>query len=277
MPTLPHSLRYTLPLVNAAAALVSLAGALAVIVVACARGLMIRAYLRARASVTSNSVARRWERRYVAGAAASVGLLGIWCYVAFARTFDPFAHLVSFSMTVAYVVGIFGRNFGNSRFVIVQILCAWTPMTAALLLYGDIYHWIFAGLLVPFFVAVKFIAERLRRTLLDAVVASRDMSLLAQRFDTALNNMPHGLCMFDAERRIVVANGRLHEHLGLPAGVELKGMNPAKVIAAAVDAGLIANDDAERIVEDLAARLSGAETDDFHIETRQERTLAFTF
>ena len=99
-----------------------------------------------------------------AGAAASVGLLGIWCYIAFSRTNDAFAHLISFSMTIAYVVGIFGRNFGNSRSVIIQILCAWVPITAALLLHGDIYHWIFAVLLGPFFLAVKFIAERLRLT-----------------------------------------------------------------------------------------------------------------
>jgi diguanylate cyclase (GGDEF)-like protein/PAS domain S-box-containing protein len=251
--------------------------AVAVVAVACARGLVMRAYRGVKAAVKSNSVARRWERRYVAGAAASVGLLGIWCYIAFARTSDPFAHLVSFTMTIAYVIGIFGRNFGNSRFVIVQILCAWTPITAALLLHGGVYHWIFAGLLVPFFLAVKFIAERLRDTLLDAVVTSRDMSLLAKRFDTALNNMPHGLCMFDAERRIVVANGRLNEHLGLAPSLELKGMTPAKLVAAAVDDGLIPNADAERLVDDLGARLAGTESDDFHIETEHERTLEFKF
>ena len=55
---------------------------------------------------------------------------------------------------------------------------------------------------------MKFISDRLRRTLLDAVVATRDVALLAGRFDTALNNMPHGLCMFDADRRIAVANKR---------------------------------------------------------------------
>ena len=99
--------------------------------------------------------------------------------------------------------------------MVVQIFCAWAPMTAALLLYGNHYHWIFAGLLVPSFFGMKFIAERLRRTLLDAVIASRDMTLLATRFDTALNNMPHGLCMFDAERHIVVSNQKLNQQLGL--------------------------------------------------------------
>ena len=136
-------------------------------------------------------------------------LLGIWCYVAFSQSSDPFVHLVSFSMTIIYAAGIFGRNFANPRFVIVQILCAWVPMTAALLLYGNPYHWIFAGFLALSFLGIKFIAERLRRTLLDAVTASRDMALLAKRFDTALNNMPHGLCMFDSRRRIVVSNQKL--------------------------------------------------------------------
>src|SRR5947209_4755713 len=172
-----------------------LACAFAVVAVACTRGLMMRAYAQVRTMVKSNAEARKWERRYVAGAAASVGLLGIWCYIAFSRTEDAFAHLISFTMTIAYVVGIFGRNFGNSRSVIIQILCAWVPITTALLLHGNVYHWIFAGLLVPFFLAVKFIAERLRLTLLDAVVASRDVTLVAKPLDTAVKHNPHGLCL----------------------------------------------------------------------------------
>ena len=250
--------------------------AVALVAVACARGLVMRAYARARTTVKSNAVARRWERRYVAGAAASVGLLGIWCYVAFARTDDAVAHLISFSITIAYVIGIFGRNFGSSRSVIVQIVCAWVPMTAALVLHGGVYHWIFAGLLVLFFLAVKLIAERLRLTLLEAVVASRDMALLAERFDTALNNMPHGLCMFDAARRIVVANARLNQHLGLSAEAELKGLSPAQLVALAVDAGLVAAAQAERLTDDLNARLSGAEIHAFILEAQNGRTLEFT-
>jgi diguanylate cyclase (GGDEF)-like protein len=252
-----------------------LACAVAIVLVACARGLIMRAYARVRASVKENDAARRWERRYVGGAATSVALLGIWCYVAFVATSDPFAQLVSFSMTIAYVVGIFGRNFGNARFVVVQILCAWVPMTAALL-HGSPYHWIFAALLIPFFLAVKFIAERLRRTLLDTVVASRDMSLLANRFDTALNNMPHGLCMFDAERRIVVANGKLNELLGLAPDCELKGSTPRQLVANAIAAGLISAANAERVVDDLDARLAGGGKDDIVVDLLNGRTLELT-
>ena len=48
-------------------------------------------------------------------------------------------------------------------------------------------------------------------------------------------------------------------------------------MAAAVDGGLIANTDAERLIDDLGARLSRTETDDFHVETEHERTLEFKF
>ncbi len=183
----------------------------------------MRAYNDARSEIKTNEQGRKWEQRYVVGAATSVGLLGLWCFAAFATTSNPFAHLVSFSITIAYLIGVFGRNFGNSRSVVVQILCAWVPMTAALLLFGTVYYWIFAGLLIPFFIAVKFIAERLRRTLLEAVIATRDVSLLATRFDTALNNMPHGLCMFDSGQHAVVSNARVTELLGLPEKLELRG------------------------------------------------------
>ncbi len=249
----------------------------AIALVAALRGLVMHSYARVRDRVDSNEIARRWEERYVAGAAMSVGLLGVWCFVALAKTNDPFAHLVSFSMTIAYVVGIFGRNFGNARFVIVQILCAWIPMTAALLLYGNGYYWIFAGLLIPFFMAVKRIAERLRFTLLDAVIATRDMSLLATRFDTALNNMPHGLCMFDADRRVVVANRKMSEHLGLPEHIQLKGADPASIATFCTDAGLVSAPHGLHFADDLAARLSLAEKSEFVLDTQGGLSLQFTF
>ena len=250
--------------------------ALAFVLVACARGLLIAAYARLRTTITSNEVARRWEHRYVAGASASVALLGIWCYVAFSRSSDSFAHLVSFSMTIAYVAGIFARNFGNIRFVIVQALCAWVPMTAALLLFGNRFDWIFAGLLTPLFLGIKFIAERLRNTLLDAAFASRDMALLAKRFDTALNNMPHGLCMFDSKRRIVVANQKLNQQMGLPPDFELKGSSLRHVVECGVEAGLISGVNAQNLIDRLDAGLSGGDDVVFVVDMQDGRTFEFT-
>ena len=120
-------------------------------------------------------------------------------------------------MTIAYVVGIFGRNFGNSRSVIIQIFvpgCRLPPRCCctAISTTGSSPSCSDRSSLPS-----NSSPSGCAFTLLDAVVATRDMTLLARRFDTALNNMPHALCMFDAERRIVVANKRLNEHLGLPA------------------------------------------------------------
>ncbi len=250
--------------------------AIAVVLVACARGMVMREYFRARLTVTSTEAARRWEHRYVAGAAASITLLGFWCYASFAWSSDPFAHLVSFSTTIGYAMGISGRNFGNIRFVILQIVCAWVPMTAALLLYGNVFYWIFAGLLVPFFLAIKFIAERFQRTLLDAVITSRDMSLLAKRFDTALNNMPHGLCMFDVERHVMVSNQKLSEQLGLPADIELKGSTARDLVDKIVNAGRLSQASAKNVVERLNTRLSGSDDAAFRVDMLNNRTLEFT-
>jgi diguanylate cyclase (GGDEF)-like protein len=254
-----------------------LACTIAIGLVAAARGWDMRAYARSSRAVRTTDDARHWERRYAAGAAASVALLGIWCFACFAATADPFARLVSFSMTIAYVVGISGRNFGSGRLVIVQIACAWLPMTAALLIYGGIYEWIFAGLLVPFFTGLKFISDRLRNTLLDAVTATREMTSLAKRFDTALNNMPHGLCMFDAGRRIVVSNHMLNRQLGLPASIELKGSNPEQLVRHCIEAGLISGQDATRLVGDIDAGLSGSQTNEIFVEFLNGRTLELTF
>ena len=250
--------------------------AVAFVLVACVRGLLARTYSYERPTITSDDVAKRWERRYVAGASVSVGLLGIWCYVAFSRGADPFAHVVSFTMTVAYVSGIFARNFGNIRFVIIQALCAWGPMIAALLLWGNPFDWIFAVLLTPLFLAVKSIAVRLRSTLLDALFASRDMALLAKRFDTALNNMPHGLCMFDSRSRIVVANQKLNQQMGLPPNFELKGSSLRHVVECGVDAGLISDINAQILFDNLDARLSGGDDPAFVVEMLNHRMFEFT-
>jgi diguanylate cyclase (GGDEF)-like protein/PAS domain S-box-containing protein len=249
---------------------------LAIALVACARAIMMHAYFRARPTVISMEDGRRWEHRYVVGASALFILLGIWCFIAFAWTTDPYAVLVSFSMTIAYATGIFGRNFGNGRFVVVQILCTSIPMMAALVFYGNPFHWFFAALLLPSFLGIKFIADRLRRTLLDAVITSHDMSLLAKRFDTALNNMPHGLCMFDAGRRIVVANQKLCEQLGLLADAELKGWTAHDLVGNAVKAGQLSEVNGQSLIEGLEARLSRTNDAPFDVDMQDGRTLEFT-
>jgi diguanylate cyclase (GGDEF)-like protein len=249
----------------------------AMVIVACVRALDVQAYIRRRPRLTTIEEARQWELRYVIGAAAHVSLMGIWCLVAFAKTTDPFVQIFSFSLTIAYMIGISGRNFASNLLVTAQIVCAGIPMTLALASVGGAYYTIFAFVLVPFFATVKFISDRLRRVLLDAVIAGRDVSLLAGRFDTALNNMPHGLCMFDAERRAVVSNKRLAELLQVELDIAGSRASPRELILACVKEGTLASANAERLVGEFESGLAGELDGELFIGTERGRTLALTF
>lgn len=70
---------------------------------------------------------------------------------------------------------------------------------------------LFSGLLgfAAYFAVRLFPLRVLDRTIGD--LEQRNM-----RFDAALTNMPHGLCMFDVDRRLVVCNQRYAEMYALP-------------------------------------------------------------
>jgi diguanylate cyclase (GGDEF)-like protein/PAS domain S-box-containing protein len=253
-----------------------LACALAFSIVIAARAIDMRAYARARASVQTSESARYWEIRYGVGAASSLAILGLWCYVGFAYTRDDYVHLVSFTTTTAYVIGITGRNFGSSRLVMAQIVSVAVPLIAGLLVYDNAYYAAYVPQVTLFFVVVAVVCERLRRNLLDAVISEREVSLLAERFNTALSNMPHGLCMFDSERRIVVANAKLNELFGLPPTVDLKHWSLFDLVAECVHTHRLSDWSAEQLSQSLEERLSGDTAEKFSTELQDKRTLEFT-
>jgi diguanylate cyclase (GGDEF)-like protein/PAS domain S-box-containing protein len=244
--------------------------------VAAVRALDMGAYARARPTIVSHDGAQHWEIRYGVGAASSLAILGLWCYFGLTWTNDPFVSLVAFTSTIAYVIGITGRNFGSGRLVVVQVLSVAIPMIAGLLQHGHLYYIIFSPLLAVFFVAVALVCERLRRNLLDAVISESEVSVFAERFNTALSNMPHGLCMFDGERRIVVANRKLNEQFGLPPSAELKHRRLSDLVEECVEERKVSVENAERFRNCLEARLAGQTLDKFAIELEDKRTLEFT-
>jgi diguanylate cyclase (GGDEF)-like protein len=252
--------------------------ALALAILGSLRAWDMRAYGRTRQNITTVESAKRWDIRYGAGSAAFYALLGTWVFVAFATSSDSFVHLFSLCAVVAYMVGIPGRNFASNNLVVSQILCAGIPLVAALLAFGTAYHALFAfSVLIPFFASLKFMADRLRRMLHDTLSATRNVSLLAARFDTALNNMPHGLCMLDAEQRVLVANRRLADLLGISGEGVHKGLLLREVLRQCARAGVVSAPRMERIAADLAGYLAGDIDGELAVEARDGRTLAFTF
>jgi diguanylate cyclase (GGDEF)-like protein len=57
----------------------------------------------------------------------------------------------------------------------------------------------------------------------EAERAKEDLAEQNLRFDAALNNMPHGLSMFDADQRLIVCNRRYAEMYGLPKLLSERG------------------------------------------------------
>jgi hypothetical protein len=153
-----------------------------------------------------------WEIRYQIGAMFYAAALGIWCLVALITSNDPVAHMICLTVTTGYMAAGVGRTYGRPWIFHLQIVLACGPMTIGLGLHGDPYYIGMACLSALFFLALKQITTGLQRMFVRALVAHEREAALANQFDTALNNMPHGLCMFgaDGRRRHRGAAGRHH-------------------------------------------------------------------
>lgn len=173
---------------------------------------MVR-FSRVRGSLDARSL-RRWERWYIVGGTAYLALLGAADLLAFGFGEDPFARLASLVVTMAYLVGTPGRSFASPFLVNTQIVAVCVPVLLGLALAGGVYWWLTFLILIPFFLALKAISTRLNGIFVAATTRAIDLGQLALRFNTALNNIPQGLLMFDGGRRITVVNGRLLELLG---------------------------------------------------------------
>ena len=74
-----------------------------------------------------------------------------------------------------------------------------------------------------------------------------------QRFDLAVNNMSEGLCLFDADRRLVVSNERYARMYGMqPADIK-PGMLLEEILEKRVSTGLYAGPDPKSYARDLFA------------------------
>jgi PAS domain S-box-containing protein len=58
-----------------------------------------------------------------------------------------------------------------------------------------------------------------------------------RRFDAALSNMPQGLCMVDAEARVLVVNRRFAEMFGLPSAAAIAGLHAGEAWRTVLAAG----------------------------------------
>jgi diguanylate cyclase (GGDEF)-like protein len=208
------------------------------VVTGAVRAIDTRQYQRRKATLTAEGVAG-WEVRYQFGAMLYAAALGSWCMVAILGSDDAAAHMICTSVTLCYVAAGGARTYGRPWIFHVQMLLAIGPLTLALLLYGSPYYVGMASLNVLFFLALKHISTSLHTIFVRALIARERESALANQFDTALNNMPHGLCMFRADGRLAVMNHRFSDMMNLPDDIVHRGVGAAGIVEACVRAGSI--------------------------------------
>jgi diguanylate cyclase (GGDEF)-like protein len=229
---------------------------LLLVVTGAARAFDVRMYQRHKTNPSADEVSK-WEMRYQLGAMVYASALGLWCFIALLGSDDAIAHMIAITTTLGYMSGGSGRTYGRPWIFHVQMLLAGGPLTLALAIYGSPYYFGMAVLNVVFFFALKHLSTSLQQIFVRALVAREREAALASQFDTALNNMPHGLCMFRADGRLAVMNHRFTEMMNLPEDFVERGVSAADVVDACVLAGAISAGSGRVIlaeIEDSQAR-----------------------
>ena len=90
---------------------------------------------------------------------------------------------------------------------------------------------------------------------------TQELALQNMRFDTALQNMGEGLCMFDAQKRLVVCNDRYAKLYRLPPELLKVGMPHSAIIAHRVSHGILKGETSDGAVKQKISALGGLPAD----------------
>ncbi len=246
-------------------------------VVGIARAIQTYKYeLERRGSPLTPERAAWWESHYKILADVYASALGLWCVVVLLGSDDTVAHMLCASVTIGYTAASAGRNYGRPKIIQFHILYACGPLSLALIAHGTAYYVGLGLLLVLFFIGLKHINMSLHAIFVDALTSSMREAALAGQFDTALNNMPHGLCMFRADGRIAVMNRRFSEMMNLPDDLVQRGASASDIVADCISAGSISAASGNMILSEIEnAQARDIITTD--PDAARDRSLSWTF
>ncbi|MBI5130689.1 MAG: EAL domain-containing protein [Rhodopseudomonas palustris] len=230
--------------------------ALLLIATGALRSIDMHNYQRRKALLTPDD-AQAWEVRYQIGAMLYAAALGVWCVIALIGTDDTVAHMICTCVTLSYMAAGAGRTYGRPWIFHLQILLACGPMSVALAWHGNVYYTGLALLNVVFFIGVKHITTSLQQIFVRALIGRERESALAAQFDTALNNMPHGLCMFRADGRLAVTNQRFVDMMRLDNALVHGSPSATEIVASCVTVGAISAASGRLILSEIDNSLAG--------------------
>lgn len=230
---------------------------------------------QAQKSVLSAEQAARWQQRYQVGALIQAAVIGLWCSTTLLSNQDAIAHMIALSVTTGIVAGGAGRAYGRQSIFRLQASLIFGPAVVALGLHGTPYYLAMSVVCAAFLLSVMRLSANLHRIFLRAVVAREREAALAGQFDTALNNMPHGLCMFRLDGQLAVMNHRFGAMMNLPDNLAQGSTSARDVLAACVEAGSISGTSGDLIIADIetsqAKEIITADPD-----TQRNRSLSWT-
>jgi diguanylate cyclase (GGDEF)-like protein len=212
---------------------------------------------QARKSTLTTDEAAQWKKRYEIGAMIQAAAIGIWCSTTLLITDDAVVHMICLSVTTGILAGGAGRAYGRQWVFQLQAALMFGPAVVALALRGTPYYLAMSVVSAAYVMALAQLSANLHRIFMRALLAREREAALAGQFDTALNNMPHGLCMFAADGCLAVMNHRFSEMMGLSDDLVHRGACAADIVFACVSAGSISAASGQMIlseIEDSQAR-----------------------
>lgn len=114
--------------------------------------------------------------------------------------------------------------------------------------------------------------EHLTKAISDLQERDQALEMQNERFDAALGNMPHGLCMFDSEKRLILCNVSYEELYGLPVHLTRPGTPLWEILSFRASVGN-APRDADTYINQHAALAAKGHTTQFECELEDGRTI----
>jgi diguanylate cyclase (GGDEF)-like protein len=224
---------------------------------------------------------RLWEHVYEYGAWTFSGLLGLLCWLTITHTTDGTLQMAVTTISAGYGAAISGRNAGRPFIAVGQLMFCTLPMAIALLIYPDWLHNVLGFVVLLFMYGMMDITLSIRSIILQALTMTRKEAALAarfeeqaNRFDVALNNMSHGLCMLDPQDRLQVWNERFLELLHLEKAPVRVGMRISQLIRHSLRAGNHKSQSVKQVISQLLAGLRSQSLDQFLTSPDGDRTIA---
>jgi diguanylate cyclase (GGDEF)-like protein len=206
---------------------------------------------QARKSTLTADEAARWKQRYQIGATIQAAAIGIWCSATLLSSDDAVVHMICLSVTTGIIAGAASRAYGRRWIFELQAALMFGPVVVALALHATPYYIAMSVVSAVYVLALVQLSANLHRIFMRALVAREREAALAGQFDTALNNMPHGLCMFAADGHLAVMNHRFSEMMNLSDDLVHRGVSAPDIVSACINAGSISAASGRMIVSEI--------------------------